>query len=224
MGLDMYLDKWPKLGMRPKLMSAIESLWELEERGKAYSLKDWCGVDESELPVKEVIELCKKFRHESYPAWDVEKKYPSFGMHDQVGYWRKANAIHRWIEDNVVNDGEHLHELQNCEYYHITEDDIKRLRDACKTVLDNTKLVEGKVKNGEVYENGKWKPVWEVGLVVDDVDICEELLPTKEGFFFGGVQYNEWYIADVRHTFELCNQVLEETDFSQYELTYLASW
>ena len=143
-------------------------------------------------------------------------------MHDQVGYWRKANAIHNWFENHLLKDRQD--EFENCKYYNVTRENIESLRDDCKYVLDNTKLVSGKVKNGSRFVNGKWEDILEDGLVVDDPSICEEVLPTRDGFFFGGLQYNEWYIEDVKYTFDLCEKLLKETDFDHYELFYLASW
>ena len=74
MGLDMYLEKYPKLGIVPETLSAIESMWEWKEQGKdkAYTLKEWCGIDETDLPCEEVLELCKKYVHLTFPDWDVE--------------------------------------------------------------------------------------------------------------------------------------------------------
>ena len=52
----------------------------------------------------------------------------------QVGYWRKANAIHGWIVRNVA-DGR-----DECQEIYLQEEAIKRLIDTCKDVLiDKTK-------------------------------------------------------------------------------------
>lgn len=48
----------------------------------------------------------------------------------EIGYWRKANAIHKWFVDNVQN-GE-----DNCEKYYVDKDKLKELRDICQRVLD----------------------------------------------------------------------------------------
>ena len=221
MGLDMYLNRYPKLGLPVRTMDNIEAMWHWKEKGKdkEFTLEEWCDVKESELPVKAVLDLCELYRHLTYAAWDVEKRYPSYDMHDQVGYWRKANAIHGWFERNVA-DGQ----LENCEYYLVSKEHLESLRDTCKHVLDNSKLVAGKVVNGYSLENGKWSPNYEDGLVIEDATACEEFLPTQDGFFFGSTEYNEWYLDDVKHTYELCEKLLKETDFEQYELFYCASW
>lgn len=53
---------------------------------------------------------------------------------EEVGYWRKANAIHKWFVDNV-QDGD-----DNCQSYEVSLDSLKTLRDLCQEVLDNPDL------------------------------------------------------------------------------------
>lgn len=221
MGLDMYLNRYPKLGLHVHTMQAIESMWEWKSKGKEkeFSLKDWCGLDESELPVKEVLDICETFRHDSYYDWDVEKRYPNEYMHDNVAYWRKANQILGWLDRNVA-DGE----IENCKDYRISSEILQNLIDTCNYVLDNSELVAGKVSNGQKYEDGKWVDVFVDGLVVKDTTACEEFLPSQKGFFFGNQDYNEWYLDDVRYTATICEKILKETDFSRYELWFYASW
>ena len=47
----------------------------------------------------------------------------------EVGYWRKANAVHDWFVKNV-QDGE-----DDCGYYHVSREQLKKLRDLCQQVL-----------------------------------------------------------------------------------------
>lgn len=56
-------------------------------------------------------------------------------VEEEVGYWRKANAIHRWFVENVQK-GE-----DNCETYPVTITQLMTLRDLCQEVL-NSKAVE----------------------------------------------------------------------------------
>ena len=50
---------------------------------------------------------------------------------EQVGYWRKHNAIHNWMVKNVQRD------VDNCAIYEFSEDYLKKLLVACKQVLEN---------------------------------------------------------------------------------------
>lgn len=47
----------------------------------------------------------------------------------RVGYWRKANAIHRWFVDHV-QDGK-----DNCHSYPVPRELLQELRDTCERVL-----------------------------------------------------------------------------------------
>lgn len=60
-------------------------------------------------------------------------------------------------------------------------------------------------------------------------DKAPELLPTQEGFFFGGTEYDEWYFKDIDYTIEQLSKILEEEKqlnedgfYSDFE--YHSSW
>ena len=55
---------------------------------------------------------------------------------EEVGYWRKANAIHKWFVDNV-QDGE-----DDCREYTVTYEQLEKLKSICEAVLKE-------VENGE---------------------------------------------------------------------------
>lgn len=46
-----------------------------------------------------------------------------------VGYWRKANAIHKWFVDNCQDGND------DCKDYYVSEDDLKKLKETCEFVL-----------------------------------------------------------------------------------------
>jgi hypothetical protein len=46
-------------------------------------------------------------------------------------YWRKANAIHKWFVDNVQEG------IDNCEMFSVGREDLIKLRDLCKKVMEN---------------------------------------------------------------------------------------
>lgn len=86
-------------------------------------------------------------------------------------------------------------------------------------ILENTK-----------QEKDDCKKIWISGKKLQElVDICkqiledhskaEELLPTQEGFFFGGTEYDEWYFQDLENTI----RQLKDIDPSA-EYIYQASW
>lgn len=102
----------------------------------------------------------------------------------EIGYWRKANAIHRWFVENC-QDG-----IDNCATYYVGYDDLARLKNICIKIISKE-------------ENP------------------EEVLPTKEGFFFGDTSYGEDYIYDLEETIKICNWALSQ-DFDYFE--YHSSW
>ena len=52
----------------------------------------------------------------------------------EVGYWRKANAIHNWFVQNVQN-GE-----DNCAKYNVHPDHLMKLKSLCEQVLADHNL------------------------------------------------------------------------------------
>lgn len=55
----------------------------------------------------------------------------------ELGYWRKANAIREWFNQNCADGC-----LENCKEYEVTEDDLSKLISDCETVLANPNLAE----------------------------------------------------------------------------------
>ena len=223
MGLDMYLYRFPRFKWYgPEEMIAANEYFDYleEDKAKGKTLEEWCGVKDEELPRKEDLEFFKKMRRTEYWEWDVEKRYPHTRFYEQVAYWRKANAIHRWFVDHV-QDGE-----DDCDWHReVTQSDLEELRDVCKEVLENSVLVKGKIKNGyTINKNGGKKYNYVEGMFVANSEVCDELLPSTDGFFFGNTEYNEYYIEDVKYTLEVCNKILEETDFEKQMIYYSSSW
>jgi hypothetical protein len=118
----------------------------------------------------------------------------------QLGYWRKANQIHKWFVDNV-QDGK-----DECEETYVTVEQLQELLDTVNKVL----------KDEEDRENGY-------------STLAEELLPTQEGFFFGGTEYDDWYYEDLKHTKEICENAIkiynhEKEKGSWFSMYYHSSW
>lgn len=222
----MYLNRMPRYkNTTGREVSAIEGyLGWMEakannDKNANCTMEEWCGVDESELPSKDVIDFYKPLYIKRYSAWDTEHKYGYNRIMEQVGYWRKANAIHAWLV-NHVQDGE-----DDCCYHHeCTKEILEELLDTCKTVLDSCTMMYGKVKNGKQLINGKWEPVYEDGKIVIDSSVAEELLPSCSGFFFGGTSYDQWYVDDIAETIKIIEEVLATTDFKTQMIAYVSSW
>jgi hypothetical protein len=59
--------------------------------------------------------------------------------------------------------------------------------------------------------------------VLEDRSRAEELLPTREGFFFGSTEYNEYYFEDLAETVAKI-EAISLDDISDCDLFYNASW
>jgi hypothetical protein len=67
--------------------------------------------------------------------------------------------------------------------------------------------------------------------VKEDPSKADELLPTTEGFFFGGTDYDEYYMRDIEYTIEILEQVLLEKvvnekgrEYYPADFSYTSSW
>ena len=58
----------------------------------------------------------------------------------------------------------------------------------------------------------------------DNKSLAESELPTQAGFFFGGTEYDEYYFEGIQDTINILQNVLAETNFDEYVITYQSSW
>ena len=55
-------------------------------------------------------------------------------IEEEIGYWRKANQIHKWFVDNVQRGND------DCGSHYVEASDLEELLESCKAVLeDNSK-------------------------------------------------------------------------------------
>ena len=65
--------------------------------------------------------------------------------------------------------------------------------------------------------------------IIADNSLAEALLPTCDGFFFGDIEYDEWYFKGILYTKELLDDVIafvesDQKGNSEYDVVYQASW
>lgn len=72
---------------------------------------------------------------EVFSNWD--NNWPMEGDPDtlveltgEIGYWRKANGVHRWFVENVQGG------TDDCGHYVVSEERLRKLRADCQAVLD----------------------------------------------------------------------------------------
>jgi len=70
----------------------------------------------------------------------------------KVGYWRKANAIHKWFVE-VVQEGE-----DECRAHDVSREQLKELMELCKEVLANKEKAKDLLptQNGFFYGNTEY--------------------------------------------------------------------
>jgi len=136
--------------------------------------------------------------------------------------WRKANAIHQWFVENV-QDGE-----DDCKEYYVTEDQLRELYNVCCLILEKCSLIDGKVldrttftkdANGNLIEEDQYDD----GKIVDYPEICQELLPSQSGFFFGHTDYDEYYYRNILETKEMLEKELA-IENNRADYYYWSSW
>lgn len=143
------------------------------------------------------------------------KKFEPKEIVYDVGYWRKANAIHRWFVDNVQG-GE-----DDCREYYVPREKLQDLLDICKEIVRIAQVKKGKIVNGKTMKDGEWVDILEDGEYIENASDVAELLPTASGFFFGSTEYDQWYLQDVKETVEILTECLDDEDGDIY---YQSSW
>lgn len=162
MGLDMYIEA-------RKSNYKSYSRWDAEE-GK----KDLTNYPE------DLSEMADYISKRNFKSTSLEEYY-------QIGYFRKFNALHKWIVHNLADD------VDECQRIMLTREDMQKIREICIEILaDSSK--------------------------------APTLLPTGEGFFFGGTDYDEYYMHNVQEAFELFSKILDTVDLKEYDIIYQASW
>ena len=187
MGLDMYLHR------------------------KVYVGNKW---REPEQQLKVV--LPKSEKGVTFPIGEEINQAKISSIEEEVGYWRKANAIHEWFCNEL---GE---AAANCQDAYVEREQLEKLLDIVNKVLEASELVDGDVTNGYSAKAGEdLKPNIEKGKIIKDPTVAKELLPTESGPFFGGTDYDQWYYEELVETKEILEKALK---YEHGDFYYYASW
>ena len=172
MGLDMYIERYPRMNLNPHTIDAVESFAEWVKEGLDYSFESWCGYTENDLPDKSMIVKLLGMLHTTYYVWDNEKRYPHTFIHDEVGYWRKVNAVHKWFVDNV-QDGE-----DDCVYHRpVTKDDLEALFELCREVLaDHSRASELLPNTSGFFFGSQQYDDWYFVDIENTANLCKKLI------------------------------------------------
>jgi len=58
--------------------------------------------------------------------------------------------------------------------------------------------------------------------VLADVTLASSLLPTQGGFFFGNLEYDEWYMENLEITLQNIQKALSLPE--EWDIEYQSSW
>ena len=103
-----------------------------------------------------------------------------------------------WRKANQIHNWfvENLQDgIDECQLTIVDEDSLRELLEVCK----------------EVFEK-------------KNADFSEENLPTASGFFFGNLDYDEYYYSNVELTITKLEEILKNTDFDKEVIFYQSSW
>lgn len=108
----------------------------------------------------------------------------------QVGYWRKAWAIHNWFVRNV-QDG-----VDDCGSYAVDREMLTRLRDECVEILATVQVGPQDVDgvNGTTYDRA----------------LADDLIPVAE-------YSRDWYLQELEETRDLINAIFDVPQFGEYD-------
>ena len=142
-------------------------------------------------------------------------------LKEQTKYWCKANHIHGWFVDNVQCGKD------DCHGYIVHREQLKELHDTCDQVIAASKLVDGMVYTGTVYDKDHPHGVAQraPGKVIEDPTVAKKLLPTRSGFIFGCVDYDERYLKMTIETRDWAAQMLADSESDvPFDHYYGAGW
>jgi hypothetical protein len=90
---------------------------------------------------------------------------------EEVGYWRKANQIHKWFVDNVQEGND------NCGNYYVNSTTLEELLELCKKVQADHSLAESLLPSASgFFFGGTEYDEWYFDSIDNTITIIEECL------------------------------------------------
>lgn len=218
MGLDMYLNKYPRYkDATANDFNMVENYLEWKRNNNNCTFEEWCGEDESKVRT-DLIDFYKQKKYTRHFDWDKNDTCAYETIFTEIAYWRKANEIHNYFVEYAQ------HGVDDCGTYDVSKKQLEDLLYKCKEVKRIAVLEKSKVVNGYTFQNGKEIPMYEDGEVIANADEVAAILPTRSGFFFGSTDYDKYYMEDINYTIDVLERVLTETDFDTEAVCYHSSW
>lgn len=192
MGLDIFFHKCKRENFAAYEKAHKEWAGNEPESGKI-SCEDFDKLDKDEQ---------EKIRKDIQEWYDKEPTYADNGISD-IGYFRKVNFLMEFFAYTG-----------NCEFKEISKEELEDLKERCKEIssIKPSKIVHERMKDGSKTERTVYSE--------EDIQKCEELLPTQSGFFYGSTEYDEWYFRDVDEVYKWVLGVLDELKDDEVVLMY----
>jgi hypothetical protein len=98
---------------------------------------------------------------------------------EEAGYWRKANAIHKWFVDNC-QDG-----VDDCRDAYVGFDDLQALLDLCRIVIIDKSKAEQLLPStsGFFFGNTEYDE-WYYNDIQNTIEILEKAVEDKDGEYY----------------------------------------
>jgi hypothetical protein len=97
-------------------------------------------------------------------------------IEEEIGYWRKANQIHRWFVENVQEGKD------DCGDYYVGDNQLQELLDVCKKVTADNSLAESLLPSASGFFFGATNyDEWYFEDVKNTISILEDALQSKGG-------------------------------------------
>jgi hypothetical protein len=145
---------------------------------------------------------------------------------EQIGYWRKANAIHGWFVRECA-DG-----VDECQEITVTREQLAQLRTDCNNELANRDNAVPTDESARVHVQPPNSGQELMDFIMENMKEQEKLIGTTmtsddplaptAGFFFGSTEKDEWYYQELLNTIDVLDSALGLPNATEF--VYQASW
>lgn len=98
---------------------------------------------------------------------------------EEVGYWRKANQIHRWFVENVQDN------VDNCGEYFVPKSLLEKLLELCLVVKLNPEQAESLLPTGSgFFFGGEEYDEWYFNDIETTIEVLKEALSDDDASYY----------------------------------------
>jgi len=134
---------------------------------------------------------------------------------DEIGYWRKFNALHNLFLEVGGADAD-----SNCEEVPLTLENLEYIYSICKEVKDILDKAQkyhyyDKVENTEIFNDNYY-------FDQETEEAVRDLMAPRGGFFWGNTDIDSWYYDKITQTLPILDDAIKLA--KQGEEIYYYSW